>query len=297
MSTILKKREDEAAHIALSVLPTRLRREIERLALGRALSLSGIREIRLRREGVGSMLYENAVLPLSRVSAEELDGIVARLSGGCIFAHRDTISRGYISMEGGVRVGIVGTCKYEDSSLVGVSDISSLVFRLPCGRCEFGEELLGLYKKYMPKGLLIYSPPGVGKTTALRYLAARLGSGEGARCVVVVDERCEFREEDYDRARVDILRGYRKRLGIEIATRTLSAETVILDELGADDVLSIVDVMRFGVPFIASAHAGSAEELLKKPGMRPLFESGAVDMLVGIERQGKKYVLSHELLD
>jgi stage III sporulation protein AA len=114
---------------------------------------------------------------------------------------------------------------------------------------------------------------------------------------VVVDERCEFLHSDYESARVDILRGYKKRLGIEIATRSLSAELVIVDELGADDVLSVLDVMRFGVPFIASAHAGSSEEILKKPSMRPLFESGAVDMLIGIERREEKYSLSYEILD
>ena len=279
------------------MLPARLRSEIERLAVGRAASLSGIREIRLRREGACAMLYERTLLPLSRATAEELDGIVAALCDGCVFAHRDTISMGYISMEWGVRVGVVGTCKYEGVSLVGISEISSLVFRIPSGECEFGEELYRLYTAHSPRGMLIYSPPGVGKTTALRYLAGRLGAGDGARCVAVVDERCEFLREDYERASVDILRGYKKRLGIEIATRTLSAETVILDELGADDVASIMDVMRFGVPFIASAHAGSVEEILKKPGMRPLFESGAVDMLVGIERVGAEYRLHCEILD
>ncbi len=297
MSTLLKTKENEAVSRVLSVLPRGLREEIRRLALGRARSLSGIREIRLRRDALCSMLYENDVIPLSGTSADELEAIVGRISEGCAFAHRDTMSRGYISMEGGVRVGVVGRCRYEDSSIVGISDVSSLVFRLPCGRCEFGEELLELYRKYSPRGLLIYSPPGVGKTTALKYLAARLGSGDDARCVVVVDERCEFLAEDYVRARVDIMRGYRKRLGIEIAARTLSAETVILDELGADDVASVLDVMRFGVPVIASAHAGCAEELLKKPAMRPLFESGAIDMLIGIKREGKRYLLSHELLD
>lgn len=297
MSTQVIRKENAAAECALSVLPRRLRGEIERLAIGRAPGLSGIREIRLRRDGVGAMLYDNGFLPISRISPEELEGVVARLCDGCIFAHRDTISQGFVTLPHGVRVGIAGRCRYEGEELVGISDISGLVFRLPTGRCEFGEELFELYKRHRPRGLLIYSPPGVGKTTALKYLAGRLGSGDGARCVVVVDERCEFLPEDYGRARVDILRGYKKRLGIEIATRTLSAECVIADELGGDDVESILDVMRFGVPFIASAHAGCAEELLSKPCMRPLFESGAVDMLIGIRRSGKKYLLFDELLD
>ncbi|MBQ7355946.1 MAG: hypothetical protein IJW66_00960 [Clostridia bacterium] len=297
MSSLLIKNENSAVRETLSALPARLRREIERLALGRALSLSGIREIRLRRDAACAMLYDNDFIPLSRISEEELSGVVDRLCEGCLFAHRDTISLGYLSLPHGVRVGVAGRCRYEAGELVGVSDISGLVFRLPCGRCEFGEELYSLYREHKPRGMLIYSPPGVGKTTALKYLAGRLGSGRGAVSVVVVDERCEFLHEDYENSRVDILRGYRKRLGIEIAVRTLSAECVIADELGADDVESVLDVMRFGVPFIASAHAGSAEELLKKPSMRPLFEAGAIDMLVGISREGKKYSLSRELLD
>ena len=294
MSVLLEKKENEAVRTALSAMPARIAGEIERLAVGRAMELSGIREIRLRRDGSGAMLYENGFVPLSRVSRDEISEMMERLCDGCIFAHRDTISYGYISMGHGVRVGVVGRCKYEGGELIGVSDISGLVFRLPTGRCEFGEELFELYRRHSPHGMMIYSPPGVGKTTALKYLAGRLGSGDGATSVVVVDERGEFLCEDYAHSRVDILRGYRKRLGIEIAVRTLSAGLVIADELGADDVASIVEVMRFGVPFIASAHASSIEEMLKKPSMQPLYEAGAVDMLVGIERVGADYRLSCE---
>ena len=296
MKTKLRESEAAAQSEVLSVLPYRLKGEIERLASGRALGLSGIREIRLRGGAASKLLYENAVIPLSSVTAEQISDIIDRLCDGCAAAHRDTIAEGYISMDFGVRVGVAGSCRYDCGEFVGVGDVSGLVFRMPTGRCEFGEELFSLYNAHAPRGLIIYSPPGVGKTSALRDIAGRLGSGENARFVVVVDERCEFSASDYSSARVDILRGYKKRLGIEIAVRSLSAEIVIADELGAADAEPILDVMRFGVPFIATAHSACAEELYKKPSMRRLFEAGAIDMMIGIERCGAGYKLKSELV-
>ena len=297
MSTMLKEKYGGAVGEVLSALPAPLRREVERLAVGRAEGLSGIREIRLRRDGVGRLILGCESLPLSRVCGEEMDGIVAKISDGCIVAHRDTIAEGDIAMDFGVRVGIFGSCRYEGGEIVGVGNISGLVFRLPTGKCEFGEELFSLYSKISPRGALIFSPPGVGKTTALRYLAGALGRGREHRNTVVVDERGEFLHSDYPDSSVSILRGYRKRLGIEIAVRSLSAELVIVDELSADDASEILSVCRFGVPFIASVHAGCADEVLKKPAIRPLIETGAVDLLIGIESRGNGYRLTYEILD
>lgn len=297
MSTMLKEKYGGAVGEVLSALPTQLCREVERLAMGRAEGLSGIREIRLRRDGIGELILGGECLPLSKISGDKMDGIVAKISDGCIFAHRDTIAEGYIAMDFGVRVGIFGSCRYEGGEIVGVGNISGLVFRLPTGRCEFGEQLYSLYSKISPRGALIFSPPGVGKTTALRYLAGALGRGRARRNTVVVDERGEFLQSDYPDSSVSILRGYRKRLGIEIAVRSLSAELVIVDELSADDAFEILSVCRFGVPFIASVHAGSTEEVLKKPSLRPLIETGAVNLLIEIERRGGGYRLTHEILD
>lgn len=297
MTATLKEKITDARELVLSVLPSEMRREIERLARGHIGDFGTLREIRLRRGGVGALVLGDRTLPLSPISADSLAGIVARISDGCVFAHRDTICAGYISMGLGVRVGVYGSCRYEGGEVVGVGDISGLVFRLPTGKCEFGESLRRLYLEYRPRGMLIFSPPGVGKTTALRYLARALGTGPSRVNVVVVDERCEFIESDYLSSSVSLLHGYKKRLGIEIAVRTLSAGLVMVDELSADDVESISGLMRFGVPFIASIHASGVDEIMKKPSLSPLISTGAINMLVGISRLGGEYILSHELLD
>ncbi len=276
----------------LEILPTSLSGEICRLAEGRREGLDGIREIRVRREGACSMLIGDESLSLfyspDDSATEEL---VKRVLGGALYAHRDSIASGYVSLSGGIRVGLCGRASYEGGRIIGVSDMRSLVFRIPSGRCDFGEELCDIYLGGVGAGMLIYSPPGVGKTTALRSLASSLGSYPHSLRVAVVDERCEFSEEDYTDCEVDILKGYKRREGIEIATRTMSPDLIMIDEIGADEAEAMVGALRCGIPFIATAHASSFEEVTVKPSLKPVFACGAFSVLVGISKARGTYSL------
>lgn len=290
-------REKSRAERVLGLLPTALAQEINRLATGRRDGLSGIREIRIRRGGVCTVLIGSENIRLfSSVDKEETEALVDRLLDGALYAHRDSIAEGYVSLDGGIRVGICGSAAYDGDRLVGVSNMRSLLFRIPSGECEFADELYELYLSGIGSGMLIYSPPGVGKTTALRSLASLVGSGKIPKRVAVIDERCEFSEEDYRGCEVDILKGYKRREGIEIATRTMSPDLIMIDEIGADDADAILGVIKCGIPLIATAHAASREELLLKKSLIGLFNCSAFDMIVGISRVGEGYRLSSERL-
>ena len=288
--TELKKAS--ASERVIELLPSAIRNEILRLVSGRRGGFSQVREIRIRRDAACSLIIgrENVRL-YNIINKEELDLLISRLIGGALYAHRDSIASGYISLEGGVRVGVCGYAAYEDNRLVGVSDMRSLVFRIPTGSCEFGDQLYSVFREGIGQGMLIYSPPGVGKTTALRSLAQSVGGGRDALRVCVVDERCEFSEEDYRGCQVDILKGYKRREGIEIATRTLSAELIMIDELGAEDCRSIIEVVRGGIPLIATAHASSLDEVMIKPSLRGLTELSVFSVFVGISVVDGEYRL------
>ncbi len=289
---LLTERENKTER-ALGLLPTALSTEITRLCAGRRGGLGALSEVRIRAEGVCSALIGSEhIILFSSVTASEMDELVRRLTDGALYTHRDSISSGYITLDGGIRVGLVGLARYEYKSVVGVSELRSMVFRFPRGECAFADELYSIWREGVGAGMLIYSPPGVGKTTALRSLASRIGRGEGARRVCVVDERREFSEEDYRGAQVDILKGYKRRNGLEIATRTMSPDVVMIDELGADDAQSILQTVRCGIPLIATAHAASYEEIEKKASLAPLIGCGAFDVFVGIRRSGGKYSLT-----
>ena len=283
----MQVKEKERVAEVLSVLPRGLSSEILRLSERRRAGIAGVREITARLGARCEMRILRERVPLSyRISDTELDETLSRITDGSLYAFREQLSEGYAAMRGGIRVGVSGTARSDGGDIVGISGVRTLVFRIPGGECDFAEELFGVFDSGIGFGMLIYSPPGLGKTTALRALAGYIGSGRRGYRVAVVDERCEFSAEDYSNSSVDILSGYRRAEGIGIATRTLSPDYIVTDELSAGDIHGVEDAVRSGVPLIASAHAASLSELYSKPSMKRILSGGVFSVFVGISLDG-----------
>lgn len=217
-------------------------------------------------------------------SAREIAATVERMCGGSLHAYENTIRNGYIPLSDGCRVGICGTF-----AGAGISDITSLCIRLPRDAKGTG---LSLCRRIVQSdgGMLIYSPPGEGKTTLLRDIAASLSSPPYLKRIAIIDSRMEiFREEAFSRSLADIYSGYPKAVGIELATRTMSPQYIICDELGADEAESVLSAQNCGVPLIATAHASSLDGLMKRASFVKLDRAGVFDTYVGIRRMGAGY--------
>ena len=176
-----------------------------------------LQELRLRAPGRSSLVFGNRQRVLSaRVDAGEMEALLLCLCGGSRYAFEECISEGYLPFEGGIRIGVCGRARYEGRELRGICEISSLVIRFPHASDVAAIPVLEAFSR-AGRGLLIYSAPGVGKTTALRALALALGRKNPPMRVVVIDERMEFSPEEYEDATVDILRGYHRPLALQIA--------------------------------------------------------------------------------
>lgn len=274
----------------LFALPRVLAREIRAVGSSRLDFPHGLCEIRLRLLGSCSLLFfGESVRLIASVSREDIDTVINRITEGSHYAYRDMIAKGYIPLGCGVRCGVCGVAGYDGERLVGVRDISSLVIRLPFAKSPFGEELLRAFCTSR-SGMLIYSPPGLGKTTALRSLITSL-SALGKR-VAVIDERCEL-SGAYG---ADVLSGYRRTVGIELAIRTLNPEVIVIDEIGKDEAEGVRRSLLCGVPVIATAHAGSRAEILAKPWLKEMINDGAFDTLAGLSASGIEITLAEALV-
>ncbi len=257
---------------------------------------NGIFEIRLRA-GLPVSLVNSAgcnflslggdvspfIRPNSAViaSAEDVQTAFERFCGYSVYAHKDEINNGYISVAGGHRVGVCGRAVYSGGAISSVADISSLNIRI-------AREVLGAGERYLPyaeDGLLIAGAPGSGKTTVLRDIA-RAASLSGKR-VAVIDTRreiaaCHNGTSSYDLgANCDVLTGYTKTDGIDIAVRTLNPQIVFFDELSAlKESERIIDGFFCGTAFVCTVHAHSEDELYSKEITEKLLSAGAVSNIL-----------------
>ncbi|MBO5938189.1 MAG: AAA family ATPase [Clostridia bacterium] len=267
------------------LLPSRLCEEIEagRWGSGR------IEELRLRTERCAFLTTDRGSVRLSTVvTRREIDDVVLGLCDGSLYAHRDCIAEGYLTLPDGLRVGICGRASVEGGRVLGVYDISALNFRFPTHRRGLGAPVVRLLRTMTRgEGVLVYAPPGEGKTTLLRSVAEEMASGNDPWRVCVIDTRGELGAYlGASELSIDLLSGYPRALGIEIATRTMNAELILCDEIGEmKEAEAILSAQNCGVPFVASTHAEDVSGLLRRDGLRRLHEARVFGAYVGIRRR------------
>ena len=152
-------------------LPDRLCEEIRQVLTTPMLRSAHVAEVRLRKDRVASLsLFQNGRLvnlPLSFCAdGDALKETFSRAAGGSLYAFEEALKEGYLPLPHGVRVGVAGKAVCCNDSICSILSIDSLVFRLPSGSVS-ADALFSFYKK-STGGILLFAPPGGGKTTLLR---------------------------------------------------------------------------------------------------------------------------------
>lgn len=206
-------------------------------------------------------------------SPQELETCFLRFCEESVYAHQEELRQGFLSVCGGIRVGVAGTAVVEKGEVSTFTGVTSLCVRLPRRhRGCAGEILPYIHTSMGLSSALLVGEPSSGKTSLLRDLAASLASA-GVR-VSVVDERGEMSGVD-GLLGCDVLRGLPKAIGIRQAVRCLAPQVVLFDELGGEEeVRAVAACGHAGVAVVASLHGRNPAELERKPMIRRLIEEG-----------------------
>lgn len=255
------------------------------------LNQTRISEIRLRKgKELSVVIRDNPffLLPDGTISIDNAKGIVVTGEDiesifhiACqysVHSFHNEIAQGFLTLNGGHRMGLCGTAVIKDNTIETIKDISSLNIRI-------AREIKGcasrLYTQLFSYGLcnaLIVGPPSCGKTTVLRDLCRIIGNEHK---ISVIDERNELCATVNGNAQndvgtfSDIFNTYPKHEGIMTAIRVMSPKVIVCDEIGDEkDTYALKCADNSGVYILASAHAGSVDEALNRKCLADLFERG-----------------------
>ncbi len=263
-----------------------------------------LEEIRVRNGWPIELIYDNRNKWLNAheclVDRRSLDEMINYITGYSAYAMEEELRQGYITLQGGHRIGVTGHATYDRQrngayQITNIVDIGGLNVRIAHEKKGCAKEIV----PFLRNGQIIYNTiffaaPGVGKTTYLRDAIRILATGdetyEGIKCCVI-DERseiaaCQMGKPQNDLGnRTDVLDACPKEAGMRMVLRAMSPQIIAVDELGKHGEFEMLESMRCsGVNVLGTMHAGSIKEMFSNPMIKECMEKDIIERFVELLR-------------
>ncbi len=283
----------------LNVLPRSIRYVLEK----ENLDYSVLQEIKMRIgqpimltcEGKERILLNDWGRPYV-VTKEEMYEFLDYITNYSLYAYEEEMRQGFVTIEGGHRVGISGQIVTENGKVKNMKYISSVNMRI-------SHEILGcadpvffhVIQENQFVNTLIISPPGCGKTTLLRDMIRQLSDGnahvKGVN-VGVIDERSEIGgcyqgvPQNHLGARTDILDCCPKVEGMMMLVRSMSPQIIAVDEIGTEaDIAAIEYAIHCGCRMLATVHGDSLEDIRAKKAFEKILQDKVFRRFIVLNNQ------------
>lgn len=251
------------------------------------------REISMNEEGTFIYVPEKGKI----VSYIELQHLVDYWCQDSRYAFQEEIKRGFLTIEGGHRIGICGEVVNDGNGNINtIKYISAVNIRIAHEVKGAAKEIIGyLYGKNGIENTLIVSPPGAGKTTLLRDMIRLLANGNGENLGVrvgLIDERGEIAacfkgipQLDVG-LRTDVLDNCKKSVGMRMLLRAMAPQVIAVDELGSVEEFELIRQMTGnGCAVIATIHGDDLEEIKNKPVLGQILEEQLFQNIIRLSKE------------
>ena len=240
------------------------------------------KEYFIKRDGKITQNMEQAYFP----NSEDIRHTLEKASRYSMYAFSEEIKNGFLTIEGGHRIGIVGKVVVENGFIKTIQNISALNIRISHeikGCADFALQYAVQKGKFYHT--LLISPPACGKTTLLRDMVRQLSNGKKGlflgQTVGVVDERGEIAgcyqgiaQNDIG-IRTDVLDGCPKAEGMLMLIRSMAPRIIAVDEIGKqEDFLAIESIVNAGIQLLCTVHGNDLKEVKKRKILGEMLTDG-----------------------